>query len=78
MQKAKTNPGQHEQARQEVQMPRMQAEEHVTKCVGGFAELCNTCWRRVAPIKNKFFQTYFDPIPLYDGEKCEEYWKIKP
>lgn len=44
----------------------------ITKCVGGEAELCKTCWRRLSP-DNMNSQSWM-PIPLYDNGKCEEYW----
>jgi hypothetical protein len=45
----------------------------ITKCQGGNAQLCQDCWRRLAPEGER--QEFFPKVPLYDGGKCEEYWK---
>jgi hypothetical protein len=39
-------------------------------CQGGDSRLCATC-RRHAPTRADA-----KPAPLYDGGKCEEYWKV--
>lgn len=46
----------------------------ITKCKGGDSQLCDSCWRFLAPV-NKYKQSFME-VPLYDGGKCEEYWSI--
>jgi len=45
----------------------------ITKCQGGDSRLCATCWRNLAPAGKR--QSWFREVPIYDGGKCEEYWK---
>lgn len=46
----------------------------ITKCHGGDSPLCSTCWRKLAP-EHEYMQSWFRDVPLYDGGKCEEYWR---
>lgn len=46
----------------------------VTKCEGGDSPLCADCWRKLAPTGQ--WQAWM-AVPLYDGGKCEEYWKAE-